>query len=237
MVTKYIKSVTGAEWYKDTGGQDNQGNSYVLVYGNLDYDDAQKIYEVSEPRTILVRLQDNGKLTGFVRNQQGYYVRSGPLKGFYIDAQFAKEVGPPTNLGATWGAEFGSKTLTFGTKMTRWLTASSLNVRADTSTDSKVVKKISKGQKVTDLQSVDGHDPWCYSKELGGYVVYGDNKTVYWDDKAPAKKPSTTVTPKEPTGPEEPTVKEFATDLGKELLVALALAGVFLFAVYSREGK
>jgi hypothetical protein len=230
---KYIKVPTGHELYKGLGTYATGNKERALMYGNVDSSDEQP-FKVRDKETVQVQLQSGGKVTGAVKDREVYYCVEGGNKGFFIEAAYAKEVGPPQNLGAAWGASFGTKTLSYGPKMTRWLSASSLNVRADFSTDAKVIKKISKGQKVTDLQSINGHEPWCYSKELGGYVAYGDDKGAFWGDNAPSAtkpKPSTTVAPAEPTAPpvDVPVTEDSNTGMIIGVGAAALLAAYFAF--------
>lgn len=234
---KYVKVPVGNELYKGLNTFAAGAKERALMYGNVDSSDEQP-FKVRDKETVQVQLQSGGKLTGAVKDREVFYCVEGGNKGFFIEAAYAKEVGPPQNLGASWGAGFGTKTLSYGPKMTRWLTASSLNVRADYDSSAKVLKKISKGQKVTDLQSIDGHEPWCYSKELGGYVAYGDDKSAFWGDKAPSAtkpKPSTTVAPAEPTAPEADAVAAASEDSSTGMIIGLGAAA--LLAAYFVFGR
>jgi hypothetical protein len=82
-----------------------------------------------------------------------------------------------------------------GPAMSRVLVADGVSLRDKPSVSGKSIKKLKAGLKVTDLQSVEGFEPFCYSKSLKGYVAYADPKSgkPFWSSPDAPQKPAPKV--------------------------------------------
>jgi hypothetical protein len=108
----------------------------------------------------------------------------------------------------------------------------SLNVRADPSTSSKVVKKIAKGTKLSDALAggSTATQTWAFVKDLGGFVCLLDGDKVYVKAKAPpTDRKDEPVLVKLPKGEIKAPLEEVAEGGGPGAVEAvLAALGLFL---------